>query len=112
MNFVCPLGIVRVSPTGREVNCNYYENRELQEALYSFIIDTLRCQVGLGIDTSVCYCIGSGKNFHFLSHINKEFHFFDAIVPLEHPRFVVQYNPGHKDEYIAKYVEALRHERP
>jgi len=112
MNFVCLLGIVRVSPTGCEVNCNYYENKELQEALYPFIIDTLRCQVGLGIDASVCYCIGSGQNFHFLSQVNKEFHFFGSIVPLEHPRFVVQYSPGRKDEYIARYVEALRHERP
>lgn len=32
MNFVCPLGIVRTNEKGNEVNCNYYENKKLQES--------------------------------------------------------------------------------
>jgi len=107
MNFVCPLGLVRTNSKGNEVNCNYYENEKLQEILYPFIISTIRSQIGFGIDTSVCYCIGSGENYGFLSKINKEHNFFNIIIPLEHPRFIMQYNSKHKDIFIEKYINAL-----
>ena len=107
MNFVCPLGIVKINPKGNEVNCNYYENKKLQEALTPFIIDTLRSFTDFGIDTSVCYCIGSGENYSFLSKVNEEYKFFDTIIPLEHPRFIMQYNSKRKDVFIEKYINAL-----
>ncbi|EDK4067702.1 DUF4918 domain-containing protein [Listeria monocytogenes] len=108
MNFVCPLGIVRTNAKGNEVNCNYYENKKLQTALKSFILESIRRQIDFGIDTSVCYCIGSGENFHFLSKINDEHHFFGTIIPLEHPRFIMQYNSKNKDVYMKKYLCALK----
>jgi hypothetical protein len=108
MNFVCPLGIVRVTSKGNEVNCNYYENKELQKALHPFIVSTMRSQIDFGIDTSVCYCIGSGENYSFLSKINKEHNFFDTIIPLEHPRFIMQYNSKRKNEFIERYINFLR----
>lgn len=107
MSFVCPLGIVRTNSKGNEVNCNYYENKKLQESLYSFIVSAIRSQIGFGIDTSVCYCIGSGENYRFLSKINKEYNFFGTIIPLEHPRFIMQYNSKQKDIFIEKYIDAL-----
>lgn len=107
MNFVCPLGIVKVSPKGNEVNCNYYDNKNLQEILKPFIVATLKSQLEFGIDTSVCYCIGSGKNFTFLTKINDEYGFFNAIMPLEHPRFIMQYNSKKKDIFLEKYLNAL-----
>lgn len=107
MNFVCPLGIVRTNSKGNEVNCNYYESKKLQEVLYPFIVSTLRSQIGFGIDTSVCYCIGSGGNYNFLSKINKKHNFFDVMIPLEHPRFIMQYNSKQKDLFIEKYISSL-----
>lgn len=110
MNFICPLGLVRTNSKGNEVNCNYYESKKLQEILFPFIISTIRSQIGFGIDTSVCYCIGSGENYDFLSRMNKEHHFFDTIIPLEHPRFITQYNAKHKDVYMEKYLNVLSRE--
>jgi len=107
MNFVCPLGIVRTNSKDKEVNCNYYENKKLQNALYPFIIKSIQSYIDLGIDTSICYCIGSGENYKFLSEINKKYNFFDTIIPLEHPRFIMQYNSKHKDIFIEKYINAL-----
>lgn len=107
MNFVCPLCIVRTNSKCNEVNCNYYENKELQEVLYPFIVNTIQSQIGFGIDTSVCYCIGSGENYDFLSKINKEYKFFNTIIPLEHPRFIMQYNSKHKNIFIEKYYTLL-----
>ncbi|EAF3770136.1 DUF4918 family protein, partial [Listeria monocytogenes] len=35
-------------------------------------------------------------------------HFFDTIIPLEHPRFIMQYNSKNKDVYMKKYLSALK----
>jgi lin2946 protein len=109
MSFVCPLGIEKINLKGNWVNCNYYENAALKKCLHPFIVDSLRCQIDFNIDTTVCFCIGSGENFKFLTNINDEYHFFDTIVPLEHPRFIMQYNADRKEEFIKKYVNALSH---
>lgn len=108
MNFVCPFGIIKTNTKGNEVNCNYYENKTLQEYLYPFIISTLNDYLNLGIDTSICYCIGSGENYSFLSKINSKYKFFETIIPLEHPRFIMQYNSKKKDIFLDKYLNALR----
>lgn len=108
MNFVCPLGIVRTNAKGNEVNCNYYESKKLQETLYQFILSKLFDQVSFGIDTTICYCIGSGENYNFLTKINKKYNIFTEIIPLEHPRFIMQYNSKRKDEFLQKYLSALR----
>lgn len=107
MNFVCPLGVCGRSLHGNEINCNYYDNSRLKDALNSFIIKTLRWQVQLGIHTSVCYCIGSGENYRYLSTLNELYHFFEKIIPLEHPRFITQYNSKRKNEFLEKYISAL-----
>jgi len=107
MNFVCPLGIVKINAKGKEVNCNYYENKKLQEALSPFIVSTIRNQIDFGIDTSVCYCIGSGENYKFLLELNEKHKFFQTIIPLEHPRFIMQYNSKHKDIFIEKYIRSF-----
>ncbi|MGW3387404.1 uracil-DNA glycosylase family protein [Streptomyces cinereoruber] len=108
MSFVCPLGLVRMNAKEKEVNCNYYENKKLLELLRSFLVDSLERQIAFGTDTSVCYCIGSGENFTFLSKVNEERRFFRKIVPLEHPRFITQYNGDRKGEFAEKYLRALR----
>lgn len=109
MNFVCPLGIVKTNSKGREVNCNYYENKQLQESLVPFIVRAIQSQLAFGIDTSVCYCIGSGENYRFLSRLNESTNLFKAIIPLEHPRFIMQYNSNRRDEFMQKYLNALSH---
>jgi len=107
MNFVCPLGIARTNAKGNEVNSNYYENKKLQNALLPFIINSIGEQLKFGIDTSICYCIGSGENFEFLAKINEKYNFFKEIIPLEHPRYIMQYNFKDKDIYLKKYLNAF-----
>lgn len=107
MNFVCPLGIVRITNKGNEVNCNYYESKKVQELLYSFIVESIEKQLEFGIDTEVVYCIGSGENYTFLNKLNDKYHWFKRIIPLEHPRYIMQYNKDKKDEYMKKYLDAL-----
>lgn len=107
MSFVCPLGIVRVIEGRKEVNANYYESEQLKKELRDFIVLTLKKQIEFGVDTSICYCIGSGENYRFLLEINSIYKFFKKIIPLEHPRFIMQYNSNKKEIYLEKYLNAL-----
>jgi hypothetical protein len=88
-------------------NINYYDNKKLLQALTPFIIDCINKQVKLGFKTGKCICVGGEKNFKFLSALNKEHKWFGEIVPLPHPRFILQYRRKQKDEYIRQYLSAL-----
>ncbi len=107
VNAVCPLGFTKTTPQGKEVNYNYYDSRELIQATYKFIVEGIRKQIAFGADTSVCFCLGNGKNEHFLRRLNAEHHFFGEIVALEHPRYVMQYKTKVKQQYIDKYLSAF-----
>lgn len=107
MNFVCPLGIVRINSKGNEVNCNYYENKTVQKQLYSFMLESIVKQIEFGLDTTIAYCIGSGENYAFLTKLNDQYHLFEKIIPLEHPRFIMQYNSKRKEKFIEKYLDAF-----
>lgn len=108
MNFVCPLGIVRTTPKGNEVNCNYYENKKLLKNLNEFIITKLETQLSWNIDRTVCFCIGSRENYQYLLQLNETNHYFEKIIPLEHPRYIMQYNSKKKNFYLDKYLTAFK----
>jgi hypothetical protein len=96
--------ISAVSPLGFTMggkNLNYYDIKELQLALRDFIIDCLKKQLSFGINRKVCYCLGEGENFKFLTRLNNEQRFFEKIIPLAHPRFIMQY----RRKKIATYIE-------
>jgi hypothetical protein len=103
---ICPLGFV-LNKNGKEINYNYYDSKELQEAVHDFIVDNIRKQIKMGVYTDVCFCFGTGKNEKFLRSLNEEHHFFDEIIALEHPRFIMQYKAKTKDVYIRKYLDAF-----
>jgi hypothetical protein len=101
---VCPLGFTATNNKGKELNYNYYDSRELTEAVREFIIKSLYEQLEFGIMRDSCFCLGTGRNFKFLLKLNEELHLFGKIVPLEHPRFIMQYRTKQKDTYIKKYL--------
>jgi hypothetical protein len=108
---VCPLGFTSLKPGGKEVNYNYYDSAALTKAAYGFIVDSLKKQLQWNIDREICYCMGNGKNAAFLHKLNSQEKFFKKIVPLEHPRFVMQYRSKTKDDYINKYLVAFEENR-
>jgi hypothetical protein len=107
INSICPLGFTSIGQNGKEVNYNYYDSKELTNAVFNFIIDNIRKQIDFGLNTDVCFCFGTGKNEKFLLKINNEFGFFKKIVSLEHPRYVMQYKSKSKEAYITKYLNAF-----
>ena len=102
-----PLGFTALKPGGKEVNYNYYDSKALTAAVYDFMVSNIHKQLDFGMDRSVGYCLGTGKNAAFLTQLNEKERFFKKIVPLEHPRFVMQYRNKRKQEYIDKYLAAF-----
>lgn len=105
---VSPLGFVKQGK-----NLNYYDDKALQEALMPFIRDCLDKQLAFGLNTARCYCIGGEKNFKFFSALNerlkKDHHtYFKSIIPLPHPRFIMQYRRKQKEKFLDLYLQALR----
>ncbi len=107
INSVCPLGFVIMDEKGRFKNYNYYDSPALTEIVRPFIVQSIRNQIAFGVDTDVCFSFGTGKNDKFLQALNKEYGFFKTIIPLEHPRFVMQYKSKTKQLYIDKYLNAF-----
>lgn len=107
INSVCPLGFVITNEKGREVNYNYYDQKDLQRAVLPFIKQSIDQMVGLGMETDKVYCLGTGKNFKFLNEFNRQHGWFGEVIPLEHPRYVMQYKTKLKDQYIDKFIGLL-----
>lgn len=105
---ICPLGFTKTNARGQEVNYNYYDDPKLTDAVYDFIVTTLKQQLSFGIETDVGFCFGTGKNEKFLRKLNARENFFREIIALEHPRFIMQYKAKTKEAYIARYLEAFQ----
>lgn len=106
INSVCPLGFV-MEKDNRKINFNYYDSKDLLKAVEFFIIDNLKVQKDIAGTSDVVYCLGTGKNFDYLSRINHVYGFFKEIIPLEHPRFIMQYKNKEKHLYIEQYINKL-----
>jgi hypothetical protein len=99
-----------VSPLGFTLNgknYNYYDSRELMHKLKPFIVKSLVDQIGLGINSRKCYCLGQGKNYEYLNFLNEELKLFDEIVPLPHPRWVMQYRRKKLNTILKETASAL-----
>jgi hypothetical protein len=105
---VVPLGFTSENSGGGVVNYNYYDSKKLTEAVYGFIVESLEKQLEFGIKRNVCFCLGTGKNYKFIAELNKHLKLFEKIVPLEHPRYIMQYKTKQKQKYIEKYIEELK----
>jgi hypothetical protein len=99
---VSPLGFTK---DGK--NLNYYDQKDLQEAVRDFIIKSIRTQLTFNVSTNIAFCLGEGQNYKFLQTLNKEHKFFGEIIPLPHPRFIMQYRRKRLDEFISIYINAL-----
>jgi hypothetical protein len=99
---ICPVGFVK---DGK--NLNYYDLPELENAARPFIIESINEHLEFGVDREKAFCLGEGKNYKFLSKLNSEHNFFKEIIPLAHPRFIMQYKRKFLEDYISKYIDAL-----
>jgi hypothetical protein len=97
-----PLGFTRSG-----LNLNYYDERKLTAAVTPFIAKSIEQQISLGGRRDRAIVLGNGENYRFLQKLNETQGFFREILPLEHPRFIMQYRRKRLDEYLAKYREVF-----
>ncbi len=97
-----PLGFVK---SGK--NYNYYDDPQLSQRVRPFIISNIETQLKFGADKSKVFCLGQGKNFEYLSKLNDEYQWWERVIPLPHPRWVMQYRLKRKEEFIAEYRNGL-----
>lgn len=99
---VCPLGFVKDG-----TNLNYYDDKILLNAVTPFILQSMEQLVQFRVKRERCICIGGEKNYKYLSAWNKEHGWFKEIIPVPHPRFIMQYRRKEKLKYIETYLRAL-----
>jgi hypothetical protein len=99
---ICPLGFIK-----NNKNLNYYDDRQLENSIKNFAVECMIRQLEFGITRDRVFCLGEGKNFHYLSRLNNELKLFREIISLPHPRFIMQYRLKKKEEYIERYLREL-----
>ena len=88
-------------------NYNYYDSKELKELSLDFIIDSINKQLEFGLDREISFCLGKGTNYKIFNELNKQYKWFGEIVPLPHPRWVIQYNRKNYQFYIDFFINEL-----
>ena len=100
INSVSPLGFMA---DGK--NLNYYDTPSLKKSLEPFIRKSLHAVLKLGVRREIAYCLGEGENYKYIQNLNLEENLFEQIIPLAHPRFIMQYRRKLMDQYIKDYLE-------
>lgn len=100
---VSPLGYVKGG-----INLNYYDIKGYKTLFEEYAAREIKQQLAFGISTKVAFSIGKGKNIQFLHWLNEKHAFFEQIIPLPHPRWVMQYRLKTKETYIKEYVEKIQ----
>ena len=88
-------------------NLNYYDDKELLRSCEPYMVDCIRRQMATIPTLPVCFCLGEGENFKQFTRLNKQYQFFEKIIPLPHPRWVMQYRRKKIGEFTKLYVNKL-----
>lgn len=99
---VSPLGYLKDG-----INLNYYDIKGFKELFEDYAVAEIKKQLPLGISTEVAFSIGKGQNIKYLHWLNERHQLFGKIIPLSHPRWVMQYRLKRKEEFIQEYLNAF-----
>jgi hypothetical protein len=97
-----PLAIIK---NGR--NYNYYDEKKLYLSLKQEIVKTIYSQIDFGAERKKAIILGK-KNAEYFLPINEEHKFFEQIIVLVHPRYVMQYKMKSIENHINSYLAALK----
>lgn len=87
-------------------NYNFYDDKATTKALWPIMIDGLHQQQSFGCDRRVAICLGR-KNEGFLQKLNEQEGFFERIVTVDHPRYILQYRAKAIEQYVDTYLTVL-----
>lgn len=101
-----PLGFTKAGKTG-EVNVNYYDDKALFQYVKPHMLEHISTQIQFGLRGKAVLCLGEGQNYKFFQALNHTAQWFEQILPLPHPRWVMQYRRKHMMDYVHKYVDII-----
>ena len=107
-NSPSPLGFLRHNSLGNLVNANYYDSPALIAATENFINTCMNKLLQMPLHKDKVWCLGIGKNYQMLRKMNNKYNWFKQLIPLEHPRFIMQYKSKQIDKYIRKFIQELK----
>lgn len=87
-------------------NFNYYDDNKLCQSLKSDIINSLQAQINFGAYRETVIILGQ-KNATFFKSINDDYKFFNKIIVLDHPRYIMQYRRRTVNKYISQYINSF-----
>ena len=102
--------ITAVSPVGYlkdGININYYDDKSLQSSLEEYITNQIELQLDFGANRKKAISVGKGKNFDFLTKLNKKHGWFQEVDHIPHPRYVMQYRRRQKPEILDQSAKVL-----
>ena len=99
---VSPLGFTQGGK-----NLNYYDISELQNTWEPFMLKSLKTQLAAGGSKKIAFVLGQGKNYKYLNQLNEKYGLVETLVPLPHPRWVMQYRLKKLDFFIQEYITKL-----
>lgn len=88
-------------------NINYYELPKWKTSFWPQVEPPLTDLCFMPWATDRVVVIGRGANYEAFSRWNDRHERFAHIVPLPHPRWVMQYRRRHKAQYVEEWVRAL-----
>ncbi|MEX2595362.1 MAG: uracil-DNA glycosylase family protein [Salibacteraceae bacterium] len=104
---VFPLGFLHEGK-----NINYYEFKNWKAIMQQPIIDELNAHMQWNVNRDVAICIGRGLNFKVLEALNKEHGWFNKIISLPHPRWILQYRRKEEVVHLNTYCRILSESLP
>ena len=100
---VCPLGFIK-----NGININYYDEKPLTNAVTPHIVELMKLQIEVAGYSGRAFSLGKGLNYKYLKRLNDEYGFFDEVIPLPHPRWVMQYRRKSKDDIRDAIIALLK----
>lgn len=108
INSLCPLGFLTLNKKGNWVNYNFYDDKTLTKKTLPLIRQNLNFLKGLSHSYSTVFLLGQGKNYKFFKAFNEKEKYFDNVIPLAHPRYIMQYKLKLKADYIKSFKAVLK----
>ena len=88
-------------------NYNFYDDSLTTQVLWPAITHEVKTQLDFGYHRRVAVCLGR-KNETYLRRLNDQQGFFDRIVTLDHPRYILQYKAKDVPIYLEQYIATLQ----
>jgi len=102
--------LTAVSPLGfimNQKNINYYDNDVIVRQYELQFIKWLKLQIDFGANTKIAFSLGRGQNYKYLNKINQQNQLFEKILPLPHPRWVMQYRYPKRRQFVKLYYDQI-----